>query len=108
MKFLKNFLGVRTLSYAMCALSLQHVVVFGAEVRAQEVSFANAGRMVTALRYASSDKGVRPTILLLHGASGYAAFRTSYERYAKTLTEHGYNVYAVMYYDEQDERMLNG
>jgi carboxymethylenebutenolidase len=55
---------------------------------------------------AASDSTRHPAILLLHGRGGYPAGKEVYDRYAGTLASHGYDVYAVQYYDATDERIM--
>jgi len=59
------------------------------------------------IRIASAAGSTRhPAILLLHGRGGYAAGKDFYDRYASHLASHGYDVYAVQYYDAADERIM--
>jgi carboxymethylenebutenolidase len=59
------------------------------------------------IRIASAADSTRhPAILLLHAVGGYAAGKDKYERYADRLASHGYDVYAVEYYDATDERIM--
>ena len=59
------------------------------------------------IRIASAGDSTRhPVILLLHGANGYEAGRDVYVRYADRFASHGYDVYAVQYYDANDERVM--
>jgi carboxymethylenebutenolidase len=59
------------------------------------------------IRIASAaDSTTHPVILLLHGRGGYQAGRDIYDQYADRLAYHGYDVYAVQYYDATDERIM--
>jgi carboxymethylenebutenolidase len=59
------------------------------------------------IRIASAgDSTQHPVILLLHGRGGYQGAKDIYDRYADRLASHGYDVYAVQYYDANDERVM--
>jgi len=59
------------------------------------------------IRIASADDSTRhPVVLLLHGKDGYQAGKDIYEQYADRLASHGFDVYAVQYYDATDERIM--
>ena len=60
------------------------------------------------LGYAPDDNDMRPIVLLLHGAGGYEKARGLYERHAALLVSHGYRVYALLYYDDQDQLAMAG
>lgn len=64
------------------------------------------GRRLELLQYAAGGGETRPAIVLLHGASGYQRFRSLFERYAALLVGNGYRVYALMYYDKHDQRVM--
>lgn len=60
------------------------------------------------IRIASAgDSAQHPVILLLHGKNGFQAGRDVYNRYADRFASHGYDVYAVQYYDGNDELIMN-
>lgn len=83
----------------------------GEEMRAPGHSvftFESDGRQVQMLEYALSGKDVRPAVLMLHGGSGFARYRGLYEKHARMLVENGYRVYAVMYYNDEDFRVMTG
>jgi carboxymethylenebutenolidase len=65
-------------------------------------------RRVDLVQYAADDDELRPAIILLHGVNGYKPLRNLYERHAQLLVRNGYRVYAVMYYDEHDQRVMAG
>jgi len=79
-----------------------------AGVEAEEVFFNADGRRVSILEYASDGDDVRPSVLLLHGGSGYSRLRGFFERHASLLVSHGYRVYALMYYDAHDQHVMTG
>jgi dienelactone hydrolase len=59
------------------------------------------------IRIASAgDSTQHPVILLLHGRGGYQGAKDIYDRCADRLASHGYDVYAVQYYDANDERVI--
>jgi dienelactone hydrolase len=59
------------------------------------------------IRIASAGDSARhPVVLLIHGSGGYEGGRGIYLRYADRLASHGYDVYAVQYYDANDERIM--
>jgi carboxymethylenebutenolidase len=94
------------LIYASWALCLAPVVLYGQGLSVQEVTVATAERNVQMRLFTSSDDSPHPAIMLLHGSGGYLAQHRIYDSYATVLATHGYNVYAVMYYDAADERAM--
>ena len=99
--YLRCFLACVTL-----ALCLGPRMLSGKEISVQDVSVATVDRQVPIRLFPSAEDGPHPAIVLLHGGSGYHAYPHLYASYATALAAHGYNVYAVMYYDEADEDTL--
>ncbi len=78
------------------------------ENQVRELQFTNGGERSSVVRYAAPGDDPRPAVLILHGASGFSAFRQLYEIHAWALVDRGYRVYVVMYYNDADMAVING
>jgi len=58
--------------------------------------------------YSAPGEDARPVIALLHGGRGYEAFRAQYESHVSGLVNRGYRVCAILYYSDEDLRVMNG
>ena len=92
----------RTLSVTLCIASMP--LVTPVPLRAQSSQALSPDAVI---RIASAEDSTQhPVVLLLHGKNGYQAGKDIYEQYADRLASHGYDVYAVQYYDAADERVM--
>ena len=57
--------------------------------------------------YANPGEDPHPVIAILHGGRGYEAFRAQYEGHASALVSRGFRVCAVLYYSDQDLRVMH-
>jgi carboxymethylenebutenolidase len=61
---------------------------------------------VALTRYAASQAGKRPAVVVLHGSRGFELRLLAYQRYADALTEAGIDVYLARYYGPADAEAL--
>ena len=69
-------------------------------------SFTSGGVPITVERYDAPGGGVRPAVILLHGADGLA-FGERYREIARRLAGTGYHVFLLHYLDRTGERRAN-
>lgn len=61
-------------------------------------SFLSGGRRITVERYLSAS-GVRPAVILLHGAEGMTRFSAQYRSFCAQLAARGYHAFLVHYFE---------
>ena len=66
---------------------------------ATEGVYQSGGHPIRFTRFDSQETGLRPVVLLLHGLDGADANRNVYEALATTMTNNGYSVFFIRYFD---------
>jgi dipeptidyl aminopeptidase/acylaminoacyl peptidase len=79
----------------------------GADDRA-DVSFVSAGKSIAVEWHPAARPGTRPAVLMLHGRDGPERFAETYRFAARQMTERGYHVLFVDYFDASSDDAIFG
>ena len=96
----------RLLPAALVGLALACLPASVHAAAPEQLSVDTGQGPVVLTRYAADVPGVRPAVLLLHGARGIELRPRAYERYAEQLAESGIDVYLVRYFTAADNEAL--
>ncbi|HEV8029092.1 MAG TPA: dienelactone hydrolase family protein [Stellaceae bacterium] len=72
------------------------------------LSFASAGKSIGVDWHRAARPGIRPAVLMLHGRDGPDRFADAYRFAARELSERGYHVLFVHYFDASTDDTLFG